>query len=559
VGAVSRRLAATLAVALLATVASAAGAGAGPARPEQAPRSQRVYLIADSVGLGARSAIAAAFPPAWQVTQDGFPALFVEQMEANHVRRAMRETPWVFGDHAIVAGGYNYPYWDPARFDRSIDSILGALREAGVRHIYWVTLREVDPRYVSAAAWRQIQPYFWYFPTVNRHLRAALDRHDDLTLIDWAAIANRPGLTYDAIHLGTYGAAEYAGLVASTVLATAGRLPSRSVTEVRVAGLAGVGQDVTAVALNLAVTGARTAGFLTAHPCGEPTPLAANLNHVAGQTVSASAVVPVGPGGSVCIYNSAATHLVVDVMGWFGAGGAYSRAGPERLADTRVGSGAIVPGVELRVPVPGAAGTAAILNVTAVAGADAGFVRAYPCGGVEPSTSNLNFAGGSITPNVVVVDSGEGSEICLRANRTTDLVVDRFGALSAAAVDLPGAQRLLDTRAAGAPPAAGEVRRVATGAAGSAGVLLNVTATEAAATGFVRAWPCDGAVPATANLNVDGGGTRGNFVLVRPDAAGDVCVAANVASHLVVDLLGTVGSGFQGLATPVRALDTRAG
>ena len=80
----------------------------------------------------------------------------------------------MFGDYAIVAAGYNYPYWDPARFDRSIDTMVATLLEAGVKHVFWVTLREVKQQYVSPGAWRQIQPYYWYFPTVNDRLEMAL-------------------------------------------------------------------------------------------------------------------------------------------------------------------------------------------------------------------------------------------------------------------------------------------------------------------------------------------------------------------------------------------------
>jgi hypothetical protein len=92
-----------------------------------------------------------------------------------------------------------------------------------VTKVFWVTLREVKPQYITAAAWRQIQPYYWYFPTVNEHLRRALLRHDNLTLIDWAAIADRPGLTYDAIHLSAFGISEYTSLVARVVKAASGR------------------------------------------------------------------------------------------------------------------------------------------------------------------------------------------------------------------------------------------------------------------------------------------------------------------------------------------------
>ena len=83
--------------------------------------------------------------------------------------------------------------------------MVRTLLEAGVKHVFWVTLREVKPQYITAGAWRQIQPYYWYFPTVNEHLERALGAHPHLSLIDWAAVADRPGLTYDAIHLNTPG------------------------------------------------------------------------------------------------------------------------------------------------------------------------------------------------------------------------------------------------------------------------------------------------------------------------------------------------------------------
>ena len=78
---------------------------------------------------------------------DGTPALFVEQLESKYVRAVPQS---LLGDYGVVAGGYNYPYWDPARFDRSIDSIIRAFEERGVKHVFWVTLREVKPQYITA-------------------------------------------------------------------------------------------------------------------------------------------------------------------------------------------------------------------------------------------------------------------------------------------------------------------------------------------------------------------------------------------------------------------------
>mgnify|MGYP000942933517 CR=1 FL=1 len=55
-------------------------AHAAPPVPEVVPAAQRVFMVADSVGLSAKPAIPGAFPAGWQVTITGQPALFVEQL-----------------------------------------------------------------------------------------------------------------------------------------------------------------------------------------------------------------------------------------------------------------------------------------------------------------------------------------------------------------------------------------------------------------------------------------------------------------------------------------------
>ena len=58
------------------------------------------------------------------------------------------------------------------------------------------------------------------------------------------------------------------------------------ITELPVAGRAGVAGDATAVVLNLAVTGSTGGGYVTVFPCGTPRPLASSLNFDTGQTIS---------------------------------------------------------------------------------------------------------------------------------------------------------------------------------------------------------------------------------------------------------------------------------
>ncbi len=75
--------------------------------------------------------------------------------------------------------------------------------------------------------------------------------------------------------------------------------------------------DAAAVTLNVTSTGSLAAGFVTVYPCGAPRPNTSNLNFAAGMTVANSVTTGVGAGGAVCIYNSAPTHVIVDVGGYF--------------------------------------------------------------------------------------------------------------------------------------------------------------------------------------------------------------------------------------------------
>ena len=88
-----RRLVARVTIA--ASVATAVPLAVGHASPATAvvPPEHKVYFVTESVGLGARNALYAAFPPDWQVTVDGTPALFVEQLESKHVRARMAIDP----------------------------------------------------------------------------------------------------------------------------------------------------------------------------------------------------------------------------------------------------------------------------------------------------------------------------------------------------------------------------------------------------------------------------------------------------------------------------------
>ncbi len=138
---------------------------------------------------------------------------------------------------------------------------------------------------------------------------------------------------------------------------------------------------------------------------------------------------------------------------------------------------------------------------------------------------------------------------------------------TAAAFSAASPTRLLDTRTAGAPVAAGaEIVvdvRAADGAVPTA-VAVNVTAVGAAAAGYVTAYPSDGARPLASVLDQLPGRVVANLAVVPVGADGHIVLYASTATHLIVDLLGRwqpvdgpVAAGRYTALTPTRLTDTR--
>jgi len=122
-----------------------------------------------------------------------------------------------------------------------------------------------------------------------------------------------------------------------TQFAAIGQVGAGVVSNLTVVGRGGVpATGVGAVALNVTVTNPSASSFLTVYPTGAARPTAANLNYVPGQTVPNMVIVKVGDGGQISLFNYAGgTDLIVDVLGWFPTGQAYTGLTPARLMDSR--------------------------------------------------------------------------------------------------------------------------------------------------------------------------------------------------------------------------------
>jgi hypothetical protein len=189
-----------------------------------------------------------------------------------------------------------------------------------------------------------------------------------------------------------------------------------------------------AVAVNLTAVDPGGDGYLTVFPgpCSATPPLASNVNVTAGHTTAAGATSAVG-GGSICVYTSVATDVVVDLDAVYGPGAtSVVTTAPKRLFDTRdttrVDAGATIE-IDLDDPALGAPPTATgiVANLTATGPSSDGYLTMYPCGTALPNVSNLNVTGGHTVANLAISGAGIGRRICIFSLVTTDVLLDREG------------------------------------------------------------------------------------------------------------------------------------
>jgi hypothetical protein len=215
------------------------------------------------------------------------------------------------------------------------------------------------------------------------------------------------------------------------------------------------------------------------------------------------------------------------------------------------------------------------LNITATNSSVDGFVTVFPCGSPRPLSSNFNPIAGVTTHNLVAAKVGAGGMVCIYTSEATDLIADLNAYHPNGVAYQPAtAERLLETRTgqpggqkgfSGAKPAAGSVvslKVTGTGtanlAASTKAVLLNITAVNSDAAGWVTVYPCDHARPNTSNINLVPGEARANLVATKISADGKVCLYSSGATDLIADLQGSGPATSSFVATvPERVLETR--
>ncbi len=352
-----------------------------------------------------------------------------------------------------------------------------------------------------------------------------------------------------------------------------GHFSAKTPRTFQITGRQDIPVGATAVTGNVTVVGSTAAWAVYLGPSPVADPTSSTINFQAGQTAGNGLTVALSQAGTVSATYmgpaGAITDLVFDVTGFYtpdSTGQTYHPMDPVRELDTRAGNGldaklkANIPAcfaVAGRNGVPTAA-QAVTGNVTVVNPSSSWAVYLGPLSTSSPTTSAVNFSGGTVAGNNLTVALNTSGQLCATfmgpAGATTDIVFDVTGFYTA---DSTGASfvpinpvRLLDTRAGNGltgqltanSPATFVVATRGEVPSSASGVTGNVTVVGESAGWAVFMGPNATARPTTSTINFMVGEVKGNGLTVALSTTGTLSPTymgpAQATTHLVFDVTG---------------------
>jgi len=323
--------------------------------------------------------------------------------------------------------------------------------------------------------------------------------------------------------------------------------------------------EAIAYSLNVTVVPQTTLGYLTIWPTGEGQPTVSTLNSPDGRIKANAAIVPAGtPSGSVSVYVTDTTNVILDIDGYFAAPVSGSLAfyplTPCRIVDTRNGQdqGTLQAGVERDYTIPGNCGVpnnaeAYSFNVTvlpAAGGLD--YLTVWPKGDSRPTVSTLNDNTATVVANAAIVPAGSQNATAFYAHsNNTDLLVDVDGYFAT-----PGTGglslypltpcRVLDTRQNNGPPFMGDwnppngvdvLTSQCAPPSTAKGFVFNATVVPSGSMPFLTLWPHGEGQPTVSTLNAYDGFVTSNMAVV-PTNDGSIDAYAAGLTQLILDISG---------------------
>jgi hypothetical protein len=333
----------------------------------------------------------------------------------------------------------------------------------------------------------------------------------------------------------------------------------------------GIPSNATAYALNVTVVPHGALGYLTVWPAGQTQPFVSTLNSADGRVKANAAIVPAGTGGSVSIYATNTTDVIIDINGYFvsstGSGTMqFYPVTPCRVIDTRSAAGPLgapimgagqtrnFPILSGACSIPSSA-TAYSFSITVAPVGPLGYLTTWATGSTQPVVSTLNALTGVVTANAALVPAGTGGSIAIYATNQTDVFVDINGYFApvggAGALSFYAATpcRVVDTRNAngafGGPILSANTTRNFTISQSSCGIpssavafSLNATVVPSAALTYMSLWPAGPALSPVGTLSAPDGAITGDAAIVSAGTQGAIGAFATDSTHLILDING---------------------
>ena len=354
--------------------------------------------------------------------------------------------------------------------------------------------------------------------------------------------------------------------------------PSMTAGQTRSFAIPSTGCNIPATAqaysLNVTVVPTVTLGYLTAWPTGQTQPYVSTLNSSNGAIIANAAIVPAGTGGSISIYVSDATNVILDVNGYFAAPSgstalAFYPVTPCRVADTRnpngpFGGPSLAAGATRNFTVPQSAcgipvtAQAYSLNMTVVPPGALEYLSAWPTGQSQPVVSTLNALQGQIAANAAIVPAGTNGAISVYVSDPSNVIIDINGYFGP-----PGGTgalyfypvtpcRIADTRNAtgtfGGPLLGAGAARSFPIPSSSCGLpsaaqayAFNMTVVPPGSLLYLSTWPAGQTQPVVSTLNDLQGQIIADAAIVPAGTSGGISVYVSDATNLIIDINGYFG------------------
>jgi RHS repeat-associated protein len=230
--------------------------------------------------------------------------------------------------------------------------------------------------------------------------------------------------------------------------AACARLVANQNVDVTVAGRNGLpATDIDAVTVNITVVSPAAAGSLKVNPTAALVGTA-TLNYQTNKANNLTTVAEVGADGRFTIRSTAATDVVIDVVGYHTSpsgseGSIFQPLTPARVTKTISGEGTCVPapcnrmaaGESVRYKVAGVGGVptagvdAVVLDVSIEAPSAAGFAKVNPTGGTNlaQAAATLHYGANQTVNDVVVAQLDAEGYVTIFTQQAADVIIDVSG------------------------------------------------------------------------------------------------------------------------------------